>query len=86
MLTGKQVKARKRALQSSPSLHLQHVDLSLLMRNKWYSENGTKNPSLKLNIFMYSQSLVTEDLTAPTSLNQSQHLASSHPPSCHQLL
>ena len=39
------------------------------MRNKWYSGNGAKNPSLKLNISMYSQSLVTEGLTAPTSLN-----------------
>ena len=65
----KQVKARKSTWKSSPSLHLQHVDLSLLMRNKWYSGNGAKNPSLKLNISMYSQSLVTEGLTAPTSLN-----------------
>ena len=65
----KQVNARKSTWQSSPSLHLQHVDRSLLMRNKWYSGNGAKNPSLKLNISMYSQSLVTDGLTAPTSLN-----------------
>ena len=65
----KQIKARKSTWQSSPRLHLQHVNLSLLMRNKWYSGNGAKNPSLKLNISMYSQSLVTEGLTAPTSLN-----------------
>ena len=34
-----------------------------------YSENGAKNPSLKFNISMYSQLIVTKDLTGPTSLN-----------------
>ena len=65
-----QGKARERALESSPSLLLQHVDLWLLMKNnKWYSKNGAKNTSLKVNICIHSQSVVTEDLTEPTSLN-----------------
>ena len=34
-----------------------------------YSENGAKNPSLKFNISMYSQLIVTKDLTGPNSLN-----------------
>ena len=40
-----------------------------MKNNKWYSENGAKNPSLKFNISMYSQLIVTEGLTGPTSLN-----------------
>ena len=82
----KQVKDRKRALQSSPSLHLQHVYFSLLMRNKWYSENRAKNPSLKLNISMYSQSLVIEGLIAPTSINHLSTRPVHIPPSCHHVL
>ena len=35
---------------------------------KWYFENGVKNPSLKFNISIYSQSIVTKGLTGSTSL------------------
>ena len=40
-----------------------------MKNNKWYSKNGAKNSSLKLNTSIHSQSVVTEDLTGPTSLN-----------------
>ena len=40
-----------------------------MKNNNWYSKNSAKNPSLKLNISIHSQLLVTEGLTGPTSLN-----------------
>ena len=40
-----------------------------MKNNNWYSKNSAKNPSLKLNISVYSQLLVTEGLTGPTFLN-----------------
>ena len=39
------------------------------MNNNWYSENAAKNPSLKLNISMLLQLIVTKGLTGQTSLN-----------------
>ena len=39
------------------------------MNNNWYSENAAKNPSLKLNISMLLQLIVTKGLTGPISLN-----------------
>ena len=40
-----------------------------MKNNKWYSENGANNHSLKLNISFHSPLIVTEGPAGPTSLN-----------------
>lgn len=90
-LQGKQAEARERALESSPSLHLQDVDFWLLIKNnKIHTSDILKMVQrilvLKLNTYVYPQPIVTKGLTGPTSLITSQPSASSHAPSCQQLL
>jgi len=56
---GEQIKTRERAMESSPSLHQQHVDFLTVNEEQQdsyqsYSENGAKNPGLILNISMLS--------------------------------
>ena len=51
-----------------------------------YSENGAKNHSLKLNIYIHSQSIVTEGRAWPIFLNRLSTRPVHIPPSCHQIL
>ena len=54
--------------------------------NKWYSENDAKNHSLKLNIYIHSQSIVNEGRAGSTSLNLLSTRPVHIPSSWHQIL